>query len=525
MKIFISFFQKLIFFFSFFSFSLYAQGFIPGSFGIETASGEILYFKIQESRYSANLKQWTYYLIENRFFTSDTLKPVLFARDTNEDQKPDVWFFRTDSGLIDHRDQESRHNHGWDVAHGILRQQNSVTQRWLISLALNSIYSSLTFSGSFINGLHANLLNEEIEIRTLEAQLQRIRRANNHDPLIPVLEAIVANAYSDLVLKLQTSEMRNLFASLLADGGITLFTMGSGRLLVRLQGYVSSRLSTIPIVVSATEALRLYATAINNRMAPYLRAPVRDLALRLQGNIAMRLTPIQQASQAIIGVISRSRLAKSVGSAFHYSSRQISHLGRSARAQLPYVALSQSLQVAAEVLSRGEEVYNSNPIILSRNLVSNEEFVQNFAFMTTQTLGMSTLATYFQTTRSRLIACAVFSLVNSTSLNYVMKGNLDPVRTTFDTGWETIIGNAQVNLDLAVIRKMHEMGQRSGNGHLRLLGYAFAVVDQGVGYYSYSQASTRIENLSATLASQPAQQAVQVRVVPIFGEGDFRRGN
>jgi uncharacterized membrane protein len=154
------------------------------------------------------------------------------------------------------------------------------------------------------------------------------------------------------------------------------------------------------------------------------------------------------------------------------------------------------------MLSRGRALYDPNPIIMTKKFATNEEFLQDFLYMSNETFWMAGLSTYFQRPGSRMIACGLFSLIDSTLMSYAIKHTVDPERQALDTGWEVVIGNAQTQIDLASLRAAQAAVTRSGNPRLKLIGYAVVLVDQGTGYYGYSQAS----------------QSLESRVVPVLAE-------
>jgi hypothetical protein len=148
-------------------------------------------------------------------------------------------------------------------------------------------------------------------------------------------------------------------------------------------------------------------------------------------------------------------------------------------------------------------------------MASNEEFIQNFLYMSNETFWMAGLSTYFQTPGKRIVSCALMSLVNSNVMNYAIKGSVDPARATFDTGWEVIVGNAQTQVDLAALRSLEGAVQRTGNPRLRLLGYLLVVANQGTGYYAYSQASMHFDGSSETNESNG--EHIETHLVPVLG--------
>jgi hypothetical protein len=220
-----------------------------------------------------------------------------------------------------------------------------------------------------------------------------------------------------------------------------------------------------------------------------------------------RLAPPEAMRVALSGWAGRSQFAQKAGRAFS----GLKDVARAGVSQWRYIALTQSLQIGAELLSRGRALYDPNHLVMAEKFLNNEEFIQNFLYMSNETFWMAGLSTYFKRPGARILACGLFSLIDSTLMNYAIKQTVDPERQALDTGWEVIIGNAQTQIDLGALRAAQAAATRLNNPRLRLLGYAVTIVDQGAGYYAYSEASQALES------SRNRAADVETHIVPVYG--------
>jgi hypothetical protein len=106
---------------------------------------------------------------------------------------------------------------------------------------------------------------------------------------------------------------------------------------------------------------------------------------------------------------------------------------------------------------------------------------------------MTGLSKSLKTTKTRFLANGFVGMTNSTTINLVIKDEENYERVALDTGWEMFVGNAQVQLDLKALEHFEKLAQKKNNPKIKLLGYAIALIDQGIGYFSYSKASEKIE--------------------------------
>jgi hypothetical protein len=74
----------------------------------------------------------------------------------------------------------------------------------------------------------------------------------------------------------------------------------------------------------------------------------------------------------------------------------------------------------------------------------------------------------FKTTKAKFLASGAVALTNSSIANLALKEVDDINRVAFDTGWEAIIGNAQVQIDLLALEYFEKLSQKHKNPKLKL---------------------------------------------------------
>lgn len=492
--------------------SLWAGTFEPGVYEIEKDGGGTEQFQAEMTEDGVGHPQVVWWRIEDRLLSPDTRVPVLFGRDLDGNGKPDAWFYRDSSGLLESQDRPARRTDGWDAAHSILARELRTPDRWIVAVGLNAVFSQLSFTIGQLNQVEATILQEELNLKTLEIQIQRLAHESPQDQAIPLLQGVVSRGYADLTRRLETEEMRDLYVSLAGDTALLLLTGGSGQLLARAEVWVSSRLGTSSAVTAARATLSRITAGMSARAATLGGRLATQALARAEVQALLRLAPKEAVRVALSGLFSRVKIAKAAGMALTEGSAIV----RAGASQWKYILLAQSLQIGAEALARGDEIVDPNPIVMTRKMASNEEFMQNFLYMSVETFGMASLSTYFQTPGKRVLSCALFSLTDSTLMNYAIKGSVNPERQALDTGWEVIVGNAQTQIDMAALRSVENAVQRTGNPRLRLLGYMVVVVDQGAGYLGYSRAVSALEHHQDEQQLLYPQE-VETHLVPVMG--------
>jgi len=172
-----------------------------------------------------------------------------------------------------------------------------------------------------------------------------------------------------------------------------------------------------------------------------------------------------------------------------------------------YIAFMGSLQISTEAFANRSEVYSPNPTTFAKNVLTHPDIIQNVGFMTTNAFFMTAASHGIRPRGVRFAACGFIALGNSSFTNFVIKGENDYQRVALDSGWEAIIGNTQVQIDLAALKHFEQKAAASGNPRLKLLGWAVVLVDQAAGFAGYSLATRSLN-----------RETPDVQLVPVMAE-------
>jgi len=465
--------------------------------------GQPVAFSIESKSDPSGTPQLIYFHEEERALLPDTRKPVLFARDLDGDQFPDTWFYRDpDTGELEDERNPSKRKDGWDIARSILLDRIQVENRWLAEIAVNSLFSSLTLSGDYYQNLQQTILEQELNIRTLEVLVETLQAENPGDPSIGVLLDVISRGYAELSERLLKEEPARLEEAAKVDAAITVATGGAAKGLGLLGQKAAPYLSRGMSRIQAKWA------------KPKLTASAQAL-ITAEAQMLAKLSPRMAVSTAISQLVSRfqgERIAENSlrralkASASKFSENTLIQVAKAGATQWRYVGLSMSLQVAAEAFARRKEIYHPNPLVMASHLAQNEEFLQNFAYMSNETFWLTAISSYIQSPIKRIAACALFSVADSGTISYAIRGSLDPKRQALDTGWQAVVGNLQTQLDLAALKGAQNLAQSQSNAKLKLLGYLVVVVDQGTGYFAYAKATEAIRESTPEVHLVPVMQ-------------------
>ena len=80
-----------------------------------------------------------------------------------------------------------------------------------------------------------------------------------------------------------------------------------------------------------------------------------------------------------------------------------------------------------------------------------------------------------------------------------------------------VVGNIETQLDLKALNYFETMAEKSANPKLKLLGYAAAFIDDGVGYWAYEKVTNRYERVKAKDAAA-GKTVGTFEWIPLFGE-------
>jgi hypothetical protein len=441
---------------------------------------------------------------------------VLYGRDLDRDGKIDAWFYPDDSGTIQAIDRQSANTgDGWDVASQIiLKNRNSYEDRGLVGLVVHATLSKLTFSSSSEDDLQREIVGQELDLRDLEIRTARLSKQWPEDrehleTLLQMRETISAG-WNELIQEMHTDVTRNRFLYGSADVALGLASAGTAKILGKGVEWALPRAAA----AAPAWAVSAYNATVDSMSEAWSRAgravgwPVVAGAAQI-----LRETAAQRISLLVRGLNSREQIA----SIFARSIDVLGKVAKGALRQWKYIASTQALELGVEIYERRDQLFSANPVVFAKRVFTDKDLLEDVGFMTWD----STLATGISqadpNVKRRMVICGVISLMNSEGASFLVKKEPDKIRTGIDTSWEMVVGNIETQVDLKALSTFEALSEKSGNPRLKLLGYAAAFVDDGLGYWAYEKVTSRYESVKAQDAAA-GKTVGMFEWIPLFGE-------
>ncbi len=287
------------------------------------------------------------------------------------------------------------------------------------------------------------------------------------------------------------------------DLGLYLVTAGLGQVAIKVLAQISARLGSKGIG-GAIKAIGQRVGVFEKEAAKRGGQAAAAITARAFAHLPVKVRAIKLA--ALIAFKQRLLLN------FMGKKELLRQIGKNAIGQWKYIGLNAGMQTIGEARARWDQIYvPGDPLLTAKNLFTNEQYLENTAFMTSETAWMMGVRKTGMSTKGKFLTCAFFALGNSLITNIFIRDQNDARRISFDTGWEVTIGNMQVWLDDVILRRFE--GASKG---LQVVGYALTMVDATAGYYVYSNASTWLdENLDSL-----NMENIGLKLVPVFGPAE-----
>lgn len=422
----------------------------------------------------------------------DKLNPTIaYGRDLNHNQKIDTWFFITTHG-IEVVEKEGTDHYGRDILGDLVNKRYKTSAKTYLTSATTTALSYLFFTVDEIADENRNFYYDWMNLEELNLLItkeeQNPKLGLNYQQIMSQRE-LISIGFKELANRMDKLKNRDIVGYIALDIGAWL----TGGVVLKWGG----KLLATPIKMLSETTLVKFIT---ENISQFVVVQQEELMTKV-ANLKEKF-PTKNAKEKITittSIISknlwRSQLSMSI-KAFHLKTKIFNFskgVFNGAKAEWKYLALNASIQTGAEAFARYDQIKDENPLKMAENLLTNKDFQQNVGFMTLDTVLMTGLSRNLKTTKAKFAACGMVALHNSSVINFVVKDENDYKRVALDTSWEMIIGNAQVQMDLAALTFFEKLAQKKNNPKLRLLGYAFVMVDQAAGYFSYSKASEMID--------------------------------
>jgi hypothetical protein len=442
----------------------------------------------------------------------DKLNPTIgYGRDLDGNGKIDTWFFISNNG-VDVVQKEGIDSLGQDILGDLILAKYKTSTSVYLSTATTTALSYLFLTADELTETSKSFYYDWMNLEELSLNLEKERNNPNSTFTYTQLTAqgqLISFGYSQLANESETLAKRDIYGYMAADLGLWL----SGGIVIKWGG----KLLAVPLrYLSETSVMRY----ISENTITFIKKQQEILALKFK--FLSSKYPLDKAQEVSVQVGVRLRAKtwrNDVGmsiKSFVLKRKLLAaavYIFAGAASEWKYVALNIGVQSVAESITHYDDILDSNPAIMTKNLFENHEVQQDIGFMTLDTVLMTGLSRKLKTNKAKFMACGLIALHDSSLINFVIKRDNNYQRIALDTSWEVVIGNAQVQADLAALSYFEKLAIKNNNPKIKLIGYAFAIVDQTIGYVAYSKAAELVDQ-----NKNKTKSVLKPVLVPIFVE-------
>jgi hypothetical protein len=427
-----------------------------------------------------------------------------YGRDTDDDGRIDTWFMiDVDEGLRVYR-IPTRFNWGVDVIERKLFSTHEYALKSHFSATYGAVFGFLLMSVSHGYESERELWRELIDIEEFTIRMERARAEGQltreqWDDSID----LITSSYREAIQRFERATGRNYWA--LVGGDVVLWTTGGIvlRFLSKGLALIGKPAAQSTIGQSAKAIITKMAQGINDRARAQISrfrkmkgAPANALA----AEVVKRRFPSRMRALMAKNIIYRKAIPPIVRTGIAM---------KKAVLDWKYIALMGTLQLSTEAIANSSEVWSPNPTTFAKNVLTHPDITQNVSYMTTNAFLFTAASHGIRPRGIRFATCGFIALGNSGISNIIIRGENDYERIALDTSWEAIIGNTQVQVDLAALKHFEKKALKTGNPRLKLLGWAVVLVDQVAGFTGYSLATRYLSE---------KQEDIDIQLVPVLAE-------
>lgn len=425
-----------------------------------------------------------------------------YGRDTDDDEIIDTWFMiDNDEGLKVTR-LANRQPWASDIIKNQLFKTYQSSAKSHFSALYGAVFGFLLMSVSHGYTSEIEFWRERMDLEEFALRLEAAKKSGQltkaqWDAGVDLVMA----SYEDSLARFERATGRDYAAlgaadvALWATGGVIIKYVGKGL------SFLGRPLMETTMVRNARAAVIHMARRISQstraKLSYFRRAKGAPVAV-----IAAQ-TARAQFPRHMRGLMAKNTLMKKLVPFFVRSGVAV----KKALYDWKYIAFMASLQISTEAFANRSEVYSPNPTTFAKNVLTHPDIVQNVGFMTTNAFFMTAASHGIRPRGVRFATCGFIALGNSSITNFVIKGESDYQRVAVDSGWEAIIGNTQVQIDLAALKHFEQKALAANNPRLKLLGWAVVLVDQAAGFAGYSMLTRSI-----------SRDTPDVQLVPVVAE-------
>ena len=465
---------------------------------------------------------------------------ILVGRSISGNRHIDLWFLPTKEAILKVVTNIPKNisNDNLKSAFWVLNKEMTIAERWFALVALESIGESLSMAANHDLFFKESIKRQQMDLLDLEYRMQKLKENSPKDPKIEIGIRTILSGWKEIYDSIDTENSSSIWAYAAGDVAVLWF---GGKIIAGL-GYIIGKVGNVFIEKYALSQNQLYQQLLRlinnlklkinnkiNRISSRYKIDLPEPINKIKQNfIITQLSIREQVVQFIKAQENKSIIAKALIKTFN----EIIAVTKSGFGQSKYVAMTQSMQIISEASARPEDLFDPNPIIMTKKLINDKEFIQNFTYMTNETFWMASIVSRYQSSfTKRVMLCGILAAIDSAFTNLVIKGNVDRGRVMLDSSWEIFVGNLQAQIDVPAIKYFEELAKKDLNPKLKFIGYAFALVDQGVGYFAYAKSSEyytkklasendnsgRSSDLSTTA---PSNNQLNLKLIPILAPID-----
>lgn len=458
------------------------------------------------------------------------INPLLgFGRDLDGNGKIDTWFLVTPNGL-DMVEREGRDSKGRDVLGDVLVKKYRSTFFMYVNSATTSIFSYLLMSFDASIESYETYYRDWMDLEqvriTFEKDLKNMGSTYTRDQIAfqYQLREIGLKEMNDRMARF---EKATFWGYALADVGLwvtggIIFKWGA-KILAKIGAITSETAFATAVKDSFFGFFEKQKAAIEGRLVELKgKIPKPRTRKEIAAELAAEKAAVVLTKQNYKVAISNTIKAQASKNKLHIALKKVlmipKNVYQGAKSEWQYIAMNSGVQILSEGVARYDEIYDENPAVMAQNLLTNPEVIENVGFMTTDTVLMTGVSKSLKTGKAKFMASGAIALTNSSIMNFAIKDSADLTRVALDTGWETIIGNGQVQLDLKALEYFEKMAVKKGNPKIKLVGYVIALVDMGVGYVTYSKVTTKLDEYEEKKKAEKEKNEPKIMLVPVLAE-------
>jgi hypothetical protein len=454
-------------------------------------------------------------------FASQINPLIGFGRDTDQNGKVDMWFFITKNG-IDRVNLEGSSPIGSDILGKLLDKKYQTTFSMYVASATTSLLSYVLMTGAESRTVTEDYYRDWMDLEEMKANFEKefdgFESSYTYSQMMYHYR-LSSIGYNELARRTDSFAKKTFWGYALADIGLWV----TGGIVFEWGGKVLTKIGMTTTVSTFVNSVRKTFFGFLDKQKVIVEKKLANIKGKMNTvkiNTGMKIAEKELVTvltvatwkTALKHTIKAQKVKRRIQIAVRQTIKWPKNIYTGAKTEWKYIAMNSSVQVGSEAIARWDDIKDNNPAVVAQNLLTNPEVLENVSFMAAETILMTGISKNLKTTKARFMASGAIALTNSSIMNFAIKEDADPKRIAFDTAWEVLIGNAQVQLDLKGLEYFEKLALKKNNPKIKLIGYGLALIDMGVGYISYSKITTAIDKMPV------APVEPKVMLVPILVE-------